>query len=121
MLGVLFRGVELVSELPLSKLERTIWELDGWILAYQAIMQTAEGFVPLLYLPVLAIELDLDQIFSVGPIVSLVLNHLGLYYLHLKRYLKEEITLPGAILCALLHMLDKVFLWVKYVAEFALH
>ena len=84
-------------------------------------MQAAKRFVPLGYLPVLSIEFDLDQIFSIGPIVSLILNHLGLYNLHLKWYLKEEITLPGAILRALFNMLDKVFLWVKYVAELALH
>ena len=121
MLGVLFRGVELVSELPLSKLEWTIWELDCRVLAYQAIVKAAEGFVPLLYLPVLAIELDLYQIFSVGPIVRLILYHLSLHNLHLKWYLEEKITLSGAVFCALFHMLDKVFLWEENVAELALH
>ena len=84
-------------------------------------MQTAKSLVPLGYLPALAIELDLDHVFCVGPVVSLVLNHLSVHYLHLKWYLEEKITLSGAVLCALFHMLDKVFLWEENVAELALH
>ena len=84
-------------------------------------MQTAKCFVPLCYLPVLTIELDFYHIISVGPVVSLVCNHLGPHNFHLKWNLKEEITLSGTIFCALLNMLDKVFLWVENVAELALH
>ena len=84
-------------------------------------MQAAEGFIPLGYLPVLAVEFHLDQIVGVRPVVSLVLNHLGLHDLYLQRYLKEEAALPGAILRALLHMLNEVFLGEENVAELALH
>ena len=84
-------------------------------------MQAAKRFVPLIYLPVLSIEFDLDHIFRIGSVVSIILNHLSLSNLHLKWNLKEKITLSCAILCALFHMLDKVFLWEENVAEFALH
>ena len=52
-------------------------------------MQAAEGLVALAYLPLLAVELDFDDVISISSMVSLVLDHASARDLNLKRYLEE--------------------------------
>ena len=53
--------------------------------------------------------------------VNFVLDHSCLSYLDLQRYLEEYGTVPSAIFCALLYMIDESLSWEEYVAELALH
>ena len=52
-------------------------------------MQAAECLVALAYLPLLAVELDFDDVISICSMVSLVLDHASARDLNLKRYLEE--------------------------------
>ena len=84
-------------------------------------MQAAEGFVALAYLPLLAVELDFDDVISICSMVSFVLDHASACDLNLKRYLEEKTSLACTILRALLHMVNKCLAWEEDAAELALH
>lgn len=53
--------------------------------------------------------------------VNLVLNHSRLSYLDLQRDLEEYSTVPSAIFCALLYVIDEGLSWEEYIAKLALH
>ena len=73
----------------LCELERAIREFDRWILIQETIMQAAESFVTLAYLPLLSIEFDFNHVVSVGAKVSFVLYHSSTCNKYLKRNFEE--------------------------------
>lgn len=69
----------------------------------------------------MTIELNLDYILRVRPVVQLVLHHAGLCDLDHERDLEEYGAVPGAVLCALLDVVNEDLGREKCVAELALH
>ena len=84
-------------------------------------MQAAEGLVALAYLPLLAVELDFDDVISICSMVSFVLDHASARDLNLKRYLEEKTSLTCTVLRTLLHMVNKCLAREEDAAELALH
>ena len=69
-----------VVEDALGELEGAVGEFHGGVLVKKTIVQTAEGFIPLTYLPLLPIELHFDDIVSVGAMIMFILNHARVGY-----------------------------------------
>ena len=116
------RGVACtLMEDSLIELERTVWEFDWRKLRQKTIVQAAKSLVLLIDGPWLTIELDLDHILCVRPMIHLILHHSGISDLHHKWDLEKYRALSCIVFCALLDMIYKCFTRVKDVAEFALH
>ena len=78
-----------IVEDALGKLEGAVWEFDGGVLVQKTVVQAAERFVSLAYLPLLPIELDFYHVVSVGPMVSFILHHPSAGNRYLKRNFEE--------------------------------
>jgi len=84
-------------------------------------MQAAESLVLLIDGPGLAIELDFDNVISVGAVIYLILDHACLDDLQSEWNLEKEATMPSVIFSACFHVVDEDLCWEKDVAELALH
>lgn len=110
-----------VVEDALSELDGAVGELDRRILVDQTVVEAAEGLVSLTDLPLLPIEFDLYDIVRVSSVVVFILDHPRARNVDLQRDLEEETSLTGAVLGALLHVIDEGLAGEEDCAELALH
>ena len=84
-------------------------------------MQAAECFISLLDLPGLPIELNLNHILCVGPMIHLICLQVRVDYLYDKGYLEKETATSSTVFGASLDMVDEGLCREEDITELALH
>lgn len=84
-------------------------------------MESVECFILLISDPLLAVESNLDYVFSVGPVIILIFNHLCRSDQNMERYLKECTSAGSCVLLTSLNMFYKDFSRMENLTKLALH
>ena len=96
-------------------------ELDIRVLINKLFMQKAERLILLTYVPLFLVELNINDILSVLPIIDWVIVNSGWFDCNIQGNLEEERPWKSVFFAASFNMLNEDLCREENLTEFALH